>query len=132
MTLVPDASVVAKWALDEDGSDRANALRDEDRLIAPSLLAAELGSALWKAVRRRSVSRTDALAALPATLLAFDTLVPMDELHERALEMAMELDHPIYDCFYLALAERDAAQLVTADERMFSAAKKAKVKARML
>jgi predicted nucleic acid-binding protein len=38
--------------------------------------------------------------------------------------MALELDHVVYDCIYLAAAEREAAVLVTAD-RDFAAKAKA-------
>ena len=31
--------------------------------------------------------------------------------------MAHELDHPIYDCLYLALARRIDGQLLTSDQR---------------
>ena len=61
MTVVVDASVAAKWALKEEHSAAANALRTEDGLIAPSLIAAELGSVFWKAFRRGALSRTDGL-----------------------------------------------------------------------
>jgi predicted nucleic acid-binding protein len=37
---------------------------------------------------------------------------------DRALAIAIELRHPVYDCFYLALAERNTSPLVTADERL--------------
>jgi predicted nucleic acid-binding protein len=43
---------------------------------------------------------------------------PLAALARRALEMAASLDHPIYDCFYLALAEQLDAMLVTADDRL--------------
>lgn len=126
MTIVTDASVAAKWLLVEDGSDRASALRDQSGLIAPSLIASEIGNALWKAVRRGDVSRADALAALDAALLPFEALVPMEDLRLRALELAIDLSHPIYDCFYLALAERERCPLVTADKRLLAAGKKFK------
>ena len=42
----------------------------------------------------------------------------MSALRDRALAIAIELRHPAYDCFYLALAERSTAPLVTADERL--------------
>jgi predicted nucleic acid-binding protein len=32
--------------------------------------------------------------------------------------IASQLDHPVYDCFYLALAEARDALLVTADRRL--------------
>jgi predicted nucleic acid-binding protein len=130
--LVVDASVVAKWVLREDGSDRANALRSEGGMIAPSLLASEVGNAFWKAERRGDITRNEAVAAIRSVLGPFDDLIPDEALHARALELAIDLRHPIYDCFYLALAEREAATLVTADARLLAAAKKAKVKVRQL
>jgi predicted nucleic acid-binding protein len=39
-------------------------------------------------------------------------------LTDRALTIAIELRHPAYNCFYLALAERSASLLVTADDRL--------------
>ena len=132
MTLVVDASVAALWVLEQEDSARAIALRAEDGLIAPSLIAAEIGSAIWKAVRRRAVARGDALVAIEAALLPFEALIPTEELRVRALALAIELNKPIYECFYLALAERERAPLVTADETMIAAARKAKIKVRRL
>lgn len=126
VTLVVDASVVAKWVLVEDGSELANALRDESGLIAPSLLASEVGNAFYKAVRRGDIVRADAIAAIRSVLRPFDRLVPNEDLHTRALELSLDLTHPIYDCFYLALAERERCALATADARLVTAAKKLK------
>jgi predicted nucleic acid-binding protein len=126
MTLVVDASVAALWVLDQEGSARASALRAENDLIAPSLIAAEIGSALWKAVRRGDATRAEALIALDAAFLAIDRLIPIEDLRGRALEIAIELKHPIYDCFYLALAERERAPLITADKRLIAVDKRAK------
>ena len=39
-------------------------------------------------------------------------------LASRAFEIAAELRQPVYDCFYLALAESEDAMLVTADRRL--------------
>jgi predicted nucleic acid-binding protein len=126
MTIVVDASVAALWVLEQEGSARAAGLRASDPLIAPSLIAAEIGSALWKAVRRGDTTQANALIAFDAALLLFDELIPIGTLHARAFEFAVELDHPIYDCFYLALAERERCPLITADKRLPAAAKRAK------
>ena len=124
MTLVVDASIAVKWIFPEAGSDAAVALRDEDHdLIAPSLIAAEIGNTIWKAVRRGHVGRADALEAIDAALIWFQSLIPMEELRVRALALAINLRHPIYDCFYLALAERARCPLITADLRLVDAAK---------
>jgi predicted nucleic acid-binding protein len=132
MTIVVDASVAAQWVLEEASTPRANALRLESGLIAPSLIAAEIGSALWKAVRRGVIASADALAAIEVALLPFEALIAIEELRIRALALAVELQHPIYDCFYIALAEREQAPLITADEAMIAAARKAKIKVRRL
>lgn len=130
MPVVVDASVAVKWVVNEDGSAQANAIREEDGLIAPSLIAVEIASALWKAVRRGRVTRLDALAALHASLMAFSGLAPNETLHQEALSLALDLGHPIHDCFYLALARRDDLPIVTADEGMIAAARKADVQVR--
>jgi predicted nucleic acid-binding protein len=126
VTLVVDASVAAQWVLSQEGSERAARLRTEETLIAPSLITAEIGSAIWKAVRRGDVIRSNALVALEAALLPFDKLVAAEDLPLRALELAIELDHPIYDCFYLALAERERCPFISADKRLLAAAKRMK------
>ena len=133
MTIVVDASVAVKWILPEPGSSAAAALREQDPdLTAPSLVAAEIGNALWKAVQRGGVTRTEALEGFDAALIWLQSLIPMEELRARALTLAIELRHPIYDCFYLALAERENAPLVTADAAMLAAARKAKIKVRKI
>lgn len=126
MTLVVDASVAAQWALSEPGTERAIALRSRDDLIAPSLIVAEIANALWKAERRGELKSADALAAMNTILIPFEALIPNEDLRQRALEIAIELDHPIYDCFYLALAERERCAMMTADKRLLAAGKKFK------
>lgn len=126
MTLAVDASVATLWVLPQEGSQRAAALRSDERMIAPNLIAAEVGSAIWKAVRRGDIERTEATAALEIALLHLNELTPSEDLRVRTLELAIELDHPIYDCFYLALAERERCPLVTADKRLVAATKKFK------
>ena len=45
-----------------------------------------------------------------------DVLSSLAALAPRAIEIARTLDHPAYDGFYLALAEREHTYLVTADD----------------
>jgi predicted nucleic acid-binding protein len=54
----------------------------------------------------------------------FEQIVSIDQLAARALELAVDLRHPIYDCLYLALAERERAPIVSADARLISAARR--------
>ncbi|MGH6913872.1 MAG: type II toxin-antitoxin system VapC family toxin, partial [Geminicoccales bacterium] len=50
----------------------------------------------------------------------FAELWPTVWLAGRAFEIAAELRHPVYDCFYLALAESQDAPLITADRRLLA------------
>lgn len=121
MHLVIDASVACKWYLKEDDSDQALALLDgEELLIAPALLLAEVGNVLWQRLRKGQIPQRQAdeiALRLPDVFLA---LVETRELFIEALAIARELDHAIYDCFYLAVARRWEAPLVTADESLLS------------
>ena len=127
MTLVVDASVAAKWVLPEPGSEEATALRTRDlNLIAPSLIVAEISNAVCKSALRGDLDKHDALNALQTAIAHFARLVPIEQIAPEAMKLALDLKHPIYDCFYLALAERERVPLVSADKKLLAAAKRAK------
>ncbi len=119
MTVVIDASVALKWFVEEQGTEQAAALlAGQDLLIAPDLIVAEVANAGWKAVRAGTMlpeQHDHAAARLP---LAFDGLIPLASLAQRAVVISRLLNHPAYDCFYLALAEEHSAKLMTADRRL--------------
>jgi hypothetical protein len=50
----------------------------------------------------------------------FERLIRISELVERATDLTVTLDHPVYDCFYVALAERERLPLVSADSRLLA------------
>lgn len=116
--LVIDASVALKWVIPEEGSIPALALRREHRFTAPDLLVAESANVLWKQVRRGFLSEEQALSATDVLSKADIDLKPMRPLIAAATRLAIGLNHPAYDCFYLALAAAEACPFVTADERL--------------
>ena len=111
-----DASVAAKWLAPEPDSPLAEALLD-DELIVPDLLFAEVGNILWKRQLRGEADA--ATAQVGARWLLQLPLQVHDSagLLADALALALQLQHPAYDCFYLSLAGRVDAPLVTADRR---------------
>jgi len=119
VTIVVDASVALRWCFELNGSDRAEELlRSDDHLIAPDLLIAEITNAAWKFVIFDNTPAESVISAVREVAKAFEELVPTSVLKDRALAIAIALRHPAYDCFYLALAERSASQLITADDRL--------------
>ena len=117
-TLVVDASIAVKWVVEEEGTAQALRLLKRSRLIAPELLLAECANILWKKVRRDELSNEEALLAARLLQSADLELASTRSLMEPATRIAIELDHPAYDCVYLALAAERDCPFVTADERL--------------
>jgi predicted nucleic acid-binding protein len=63
-------------------------------------------------------SRSEARAAQTGLAGLFTRLVPLQHLQDQALDLALRRGHPVYDCFYVALAMRKAVPLLTADRRL--------------
>ena len=122
MRFVVDASVAVKLLVEEPGSDAARELTASGKeLHAPRLMAAEVANALWRKARLGQVERSDASAAL-----AWMTEMPVrwnddEAVCADAVRLALALDHPVYDCVYLALAHRIGAVMLTADRRFVTA-----------
>ena len=122
MRYVVDASVAVKLLVDEPDSDAARELAASGHeLHAPRLMASEVGNALWRKARLGQIERADAGAAL-----AWIADMPLrwnddETVSADAVRLALALDHPVYDCVYLALAHRIGAMVVTADRRFVTA-----------
>ena len=122
MRFVVDASVAVKLLVDEPDSDAARELAASGQeLHAPRLMASEVANALWRKARVGEMERADAGAAM-ALLRDMPLRWNDDEaVTADAVRLALALDHPVYDCVYLALAHRIGATVVTADRRFVTA-----------
>jgi predicted nucleic acid-binding protein len=121
MTLVVDASVALKWYLIEQGAEPARQiLADDETLVAPELIVAEVCNASWLACRRGEISAVQQTAIAADITRIFDRLERLVAHAARAVAIAREIDHPVYDCFYLAVSEALDAPLVTADGRLLA------------
>jgi predicted nucleic acid-binding protein len=122
--LIVDASVAVKWIVAEPLREEALDLLGQNDLVAPELLLAEVRNALVNRVRRRlstiEQARTAARAFRAIPLLLERT---SDQL-EQAFDLALALEHPIYDCIYLALALGRGLSLVSADRRLIEVAQR--------
>jgi len=107
----------SKWVIEEEGTKEALALRGL-ALTALDLLIAECANILWKKVRRSELSEREAAFAAGLLARADIDLVAMRPYLESAVGLAAALDHPAYDCLYIALAEAEVLRLVTTDSTL--------------
>jgi predicted nucleic acid-binding protein len=126
MKYVLDASVGIKWVMNEVDSAEARQLRDDFRnqvheLIAPDSFPLEAAHALTKAGRRGIV--TDATQLWVELMVDSPQFFPSVPLLLRALGIARQAGIGVYDCLYVALAEREGCELVTADARLINSLK---------
>ncbi|GAC1475290.1 MAG: type II toxin-antitoxin system VapC family toxin [Isosphaeraceae bacterium] len=123
MRYVLDSSVAVKWFLAEQDSDKAISVRDDfargvHELLSPDVFPAEAAHAITRAERQLRITQAerkshfrDMLSTLPA-LYAHLPLLP------RAYELSSQARIGVYDCLYVALAERERCEVLTADDRM--------------
>lgn len=122
---VLDAIVAAKWFLEaEPHIQQAQSLFRTHRagtlaFIAPDFFWFEIANILWKAVRRRRITRSDAQGSLSdlAASISIPTVSSLI-LRDDALAIALEYNCAVYAAGYLALAMNSGLPLITADERL--------------
>ncbi|MEO5350455.1 MAG: type II toxin-antitoxin system VapC family toxin [Magnetococcus sp. YQC-3] len=123
MKCIVDARVALKWFLpDEPGADVAARLVEAGglELLAPEWIVPEVCNAVWKMVRSNRISRAQGELIIAGLPMFFTQLVTTVAEAPRAMDIVLTIDHPIYDFFYIALAERENALLVTADDRLLA------------
>ena len=122
MRLIGDASVAVKWLVREEDSTIADSLLDEEHeMLAPGFMAIEAGNTLLQKMRRGELSRNQALRLSQRIFVLPVDWIDTAALTPEAIRLALELNHPVYDCLYLAAAYQWDALVVTADSRFVNA-----------
>ncbi|MBI4299241.1 MAG: type II toxin-antitoxin system VapC family toxin [Chloroflexi bacterium] len=127
--VIVDASLAAKWLVNEVHSEKALALalswaRVGVQPVAPYLMPVEVANALYQRVVRAQMSLDAAIRLLEALVESGIQLREPSGLHRRSIELAAQLHQDAaYDSHYLALAEQLDCDLWTADERFYRAAR---------
>ena len=123
MTLVVDPSVCIKWFVAEELRAEARALEAYgEQLVAPDLLLPETANIVWKKQRRGEITYPHAQSIIDRFADFFTQILPSRPFLNLAFEISFDLDHPLYDCLYLACAQAMDGLLVTADKSFVDAA----------
>lgn len=119
MTLIVDANVAVKWFVEEERHIHAkNVLNATERMIAPDWIIPEVAHAIFRKFQDRQVTQQQINEALKILPRYFDDLITSASLVDKALNIAIEINHPIYDCIYLASAEQTLGLLITDDKNL--------------
>lgn len=125
MRYVLDSSVALKVVLPEHDSPIAIRLRDDFRSGARELLSldifpVEIGHARTRAERQRRIPTGSASALWEQIMADCPALIDAIPLMPRALALSSQARIGVYDCLYVALAELEQCEVVSADGRLAS------------
>ncbi len=124
---VLDSSIIAKWFLQEEDSEKAVEIRDlfvheRIRLSTISLARYELGNVLWKHPSKTERNVREDFDALSEMALPTQDLEDPRVL-TRVFQTARDLRITFYDASYVAWAALSKATFVTADEPLYEKVK---------
>ena len=126
MKAVLDSCVAVKTVLPEVDTPKAVRLLNEYRvglheLLAPDVFPIEVAHALSRAERRNVIRPPLGTKRLAAALRNAPVLHSYLPLLGRAYALSSQARIGVYDCLYVALAEREGRALVTSDQRLLNA-----------
>ena len=125
MRYVLDASAALCWVLPRPNSNKALQLRTDfenavHELIAPTVFSGEIASALTKAERQKLIPLGDARPLLGRIMRTPPVMYAYEPLLDRAVDISSQVRSGLYDCLYVALAEREGCELVTDDQKLIT------------
>jgi predicted nucleic acid-binding protein len=125
MKYVLDSTAALPWVLPEKDSAKAIQRREDARnavheLLAPHIFPAEVFNALLKAERTKRISFGQAKTLYASIGADIPALHPYLPLMPRAGDIASRYRVALYDSLYIALAERESCEVITADRGITS------------
>ena len=122
MIIVADASVAIQWFLsDEPFSQQAHDLTNHGiEFIAPDIVVAEVANIAWRSARTGRITQSFATRISSEISDMFVRLTSSEELIRSAMKISLQIDHPIYDCLYLALADQNDTKVITHDRKFMA------------
>jgi predicted nucleic acid-binding protein len=123
MKYVLDSNIALKWVLAAPDSAKAKQLRDECQhgihaLVSPDVFEVEVAHALTRAERQGKIAVGHAGILWADIMSTAPRMERSGGLVPRAIDISSTMRVGVYDCVYVALAEREACELATADDKL--------------
>jgi predicted nucleic acid-binding protein len=126
MNIVSDTNTFLAVALDEPEKEYIIRLTSGANAIAPEILPYEIGNALSALIKRKQLTREEALSAQKLTRAIPVRLVSVDI--QQALNLAITFNIYAYDAYFLQCAKFLSCSLMTLDKRMKQVATELNIK----
>lgn len=122
MNIVVDTNIFLAVVLEESQKEKIVQLSSGYNVISPEILPYEIGNALSAMIKRKKVTKNEALRVqkrietIPVRLITLDI--------QEALELAIDHNIYAYDAYFLQCAKSLACPLLTLDKNMKTVARK--------
>jgi predicted nucleic acid-binding protein len=128
--VILDANCAMEVAFNKTDAAKLKALLAEsEEVLAPDLIVPEFVNGVWKLYQFTETNLDLCDQALGTLLEMVDTLVPSREIYREAFALSRaQKTRAAYDMFYLALALRENAVLLTLDGTLKKEARRAGVR----
>ena len=123
MMYVLVSCVGLKWIFLEADSEIARKLRDDFtngviELLVPDIFPVEVAHAITRAERANRISAAEGERNMNNMLTLLPAVHETLKLIPQAYELSSKFRIGVYDFLYVALAEREQCELITADQRL--------------
>ena len=129
MIVVIDASAAVEIALNKEFSTQyKNLLQVADMAIAPDTFISEITNVIWKYRKFSQFSDDTCISGIDFCHGLIDDYVNSSSIWREAYFEGVRHQHSTYDMFYLVVARRNNAVLITRDKRLNELSKSIGVK----
>lgn len=125
MNIITDTNIFLTVILDEPEKQLIIELTSESDAVSPEILPYEIGNALSAMIKRKQLTREEALKAQTAANNIPVRLVNVDIL--AALKLAIDFNIYAYDAYFIQCAKSLSCPLLTLDKRMKQVASELKI-----
>jgi len=117
--IVLDASAATEIVMRSDeGVALENLIDNAEKVVTCDLYHAEMTNVMRRSYHAKKFNNEEAQSRLYEAMALIDDFYPLDDLQFEVLRESIRLQHSSYDIFYLVLARRINATLVTTDKRL--------------
>jgi predicted nucleic acid-binding protein len=128
MIVVLDASAAIEIALNKDDAHRfSEFLIHSDLVLAPDTFPSEITNAFWKYGLYSGLPPGKCTKGIDFCLDLVDEYINTKNLCREVFSESIKIEHPTHDFFYLVLARRNGAHIMSKDKKMLKMATELKI-----